>query len=433
MDPIVVGVIGIVMLIVLLLLEVHIGITMMLVGFCGYIYIMSWNGALGLLKTMIFSTCSSYTLTVIPLFVLMGQLAFYSGLSQQLFSVSNKWLSRLPGGLAVTTVAACAFFASICGSSPAMTATMGKVALPEMRRYNYADRLATGSIAAGGNLGILIPPSVTFIIYGVMSSCSIGQLFASGVIPGVMLAIFYCLAIFLVVWRDPSAGPKGDKFTLKEKLASLKDLIGMVVLFVVVIGGIFSGLFTAYEAAAMGCAIALIYMIVRGKFDLKTLKSALLDTTKTVGMVFLVMVGATIFGAFLAVTTIPSSFAAFVAQLTISRYLIMAMIVVIYIILGCLMDALAMVMLTVPIFLPVVLSLGFDPVLFGVIIVLVSELGLITPPVGLNVYIMAGVAKDVSMQTIFRGVMPFWFSILAAIILLIIFPQLALWLPQLLY
>jgi len=433
MDATIVGIVGIGILFILIMLEVHIGICMMLVGFFGVTYLVGLNAGMGVLKTTIFSHTANYGLTVIPLFVLMGNLAFVSEISADLFSVANKWLSRLPGGLAVTTVGACSGFAAICGSSPAMTATMGKVVMPEMRKYKYDNALASGSIVAGGTLGILIPPSVPFILYGIITGVSIGRLFSAGIIPGILLTLAYIAAIIIVVTKHPTKGPKGEKYPFREKVKSLKKLWGMTILFVVVLGGMFSGICTANEAAALGCVTCLLIMVIKKKMTWENIKYALHDTAKTTAMIFLVLIGAYIFGTFLAMSKIPMATAAFVSELSVSRYVILALIILIYIVLGCLMDALAMVLLTVPIFLPVITQLGFDPVWFGALMVLIMEQGMITPPVGINVYVMAGVAKDIPMQAIFRGIIPFWFAIMATVLILIVFPDAATFLPTLMY
>lgn len=433
MDPITIGIIGILLLFVLIMLEIHIGICMMIVGFIGVTVLIGYPAGMGVLKTTIFAHTGNYGLSVIPLFVLMGNLAFVSGVSSDLFSVSNKWLSRLPGGLAVTTVGACAGFAAICGSSPAMTATMGKVVMPEMHKYNYDDALASGSIVAGGTLGILIPPSVPFILYGVITGVSIGRLFSAGILPGILLTIAYMVTIIIIVSRTPARGPKGARYTFIDRIQSLKDLWGMVVLFIVVLGGMFSGICTANEAAAFGCMVCFIIMAIKRNLNWKNIKYALTDTAKTTAMIFLVLIGAYVFGTFLAISQIPMETASFVSSLHISRYFILVLIIGIYILLGCLMDSLAMVLLTVPIFLPVVTELGFNPIWFGVLMVLIMEQGMITPPVGINVYVMAGVAKNLPMQQIFRGIIPFWFAIMCTVLLLILFPVLATFLPTLIY
>jgi C4-dicarboxylate transporter DctM subunit len=363
----------------------------------------------------------------------MGQFAFYSGMSADLFAAANKWLGRFRGGLSMATIAACAGFAAICGSTAATAATMGVVALPEMRKYGYKDSIATGSIAAGGTLGILIPPSTGFIIYGIVAQQSIGQLFAAGILPGIVLTICYIAAVALQTRFDPELAPKSQKYPLKEMILSLKGTIGMIVLFLAVIGGMFAGIFSANEAASVGAVLALIFMIVKRQFTWAKFVTCLRDTVKTSAMVFLILIGAYVFGAFLAITKLPMRLATFVDSLQVNPYVVLAAIVIIYIILGCLMDSLAMVMLTVPIFLPIILAMGFNPIWYGVLMIMVMEMGLITPPVGMNVYIVAGVAKDVPLFKIFKGTFPFVIAMCVAIIIVIAFPQLSLWLPGLLY
>ncbi len=428
-----VGVIGIFALVILLAMGMNIGLTMLAVGFTGFAYIVGIEAAMGLLKTVPFTNSANYALTVIPLFVLMGQFAFRSGMSEELYNSAHKWLCRLPGGLACATLGACAAFAAICGSTAATAATMGTVALPEMKRHGYDTGLSTGSIAAGGTLGILIPPSTGFILYGIIAEQSIGRLFAAGVFPGLVLVTLYILTVVVLVKRNPNLAPFTENFTLLEKIQSLKGIIGVLFLFVFVIGGMFSGLFTANEAAGAGAFIALVLMALRKKLTWQNFSLAIKHTVLTTSMIFLILIGAYVFGYFLAVTKIPVTLAAFVESLSVSRYIILLFVIVIYIILGCIMDSLAMVMLTVPIFLPIVVGLGFDPVWFGVVAIMVMEQGLITPPVGLNVYIIAGVADGVPLPVIFKGVAPFILSILSAIVIMIIFPQIALFLPNLFY
>jgi C4-dicarboxylate transporter DctM subunit len=428
-----IGILGIVSLVVLLMMGLHIGVSMLLVGFVGFLICTDFKAAFGVLSTVPYSTAENYSLCVIPLFVLMGQLAFYSGLSQDLYSTTYKWLGRLPGGLGVATVGACAGFAAICGSSSATAATMGTVALPEMKKYGYDGALSTGCLAAGGTLGILIPPSVGFILYGVIAEQSIGQLFAAGIIPGLLMAALFSLTIIIMSTRNPKLGPKGVKVSFREKLISLKDIVSIALLFLLVIGGMFLGWFTANEGAAIGAALALLFMILRRRFTFKSLVLALIDTAKTTAMIFMIMIGAYVFGYFLAVTQIPMLLANVVSGLNVSRYVVLVLILIVYIILGCLMDALAMVMLTVPIFMPVISNLGFDLIWFGVIMVMVMEQGAITPPVGMNSYVISGVAKDIPLATVFRGIIPFWFCMMITIVIITLFPDIALFLPKLLY
>ena len=307
---------------------------------------------------------------------------------------------------------------------------MGVVALPEMRKAGYDDSLSTGSIAAGGTLGILIPPSTGFIIYGIVSGTSIGKLFMAGIIPGIVLALCYIIAVAVRVKLNPKLAPPTKKYSLWEKFIALKGGIAMIGLFVIVIGGMFINLFTANEAAAIGAMLALVYLIARGRFTWKVFVTCLRDTIKTSAMVFLILIGAFVFGAFLAIAQLPMTLSGFVEGLAVNRYVILAFIVVLYAVMGCLMDSLAMVTLTVPIFLPIVKVLGFDPIWYGVLMIMVMEMGLITPPVGMNVYIVAGVAKDVPLTRIFKGTAPMVLAMLIAVIIVIAIPQLSLWLPS---
>ncbi|MGI5900885.1 MAG: TRAP transporter large permease [Desulfitobacteriia bacterium] len=435
MDPTVIGLIGIIVLLILLFMGMPVGMTMMIVGFFGFAAVVDYKAAMGVFKTIFYTTGSGYTLTVIPLFVLMGQFAYYSGLSRQLYDTSHKWLGHLPGGLSVATVGAAAFFSAICGSSTATAATFATVSLPEMKKYNYDDSLATGSIVAGGTLGILIPPSVGFILYGVITGQSIGKLFAAGLLPGLLLALCYMSAIVIQAARNPKLGPPAAKVPWKERFRSLIEVLPVVFLFVFVIGGIFAGLFTANEGAAIGAFGAFLYLIYRRRASIENILKSLADTIQTTAMIFLIIIGAYVFGYFLAVTRIPMNLADAIASLDVSRYIIVILILLLYVGLGCLMDALAMVLLTVPIFYPVVVTtLGFDPIWFGVIMVMVMEMGMITPPVGMNIYIVKGVAGDsLGIGSIFKGALPHVLAIVAASAILLIFPQIALILPNLLY
>ena len=430
MSVLTVAVLGVIVLLVLLMMGMNIGICMMAVGFFGYWYVRGFTPALALFKNIPYTQATTYSFTVIPLFVLMGNLCFHSGMSSDLYDCAHKWLGNLRGGLAMATVAACACFSAICGSTAATAATMGVVALPEMREHGYDDSLSCGSIAAGGTLGILIPPSTGFIIYGIVSGVSIGALFAAGILPGLLLALCYILAITVVVHLHPERAPGKMKFSMKEKLLSLKGGLAMIILFAIAIGGIFSGWFTANEAAAVGATAALIYLIARRRFTWKIFLDCLRDTVKTSGMIFLILIGAYVFGAFLTITGLPTALARFVNSLDVNRYIILAVIILIYAIMGCLMDSLAMVMLTVPIFQPIMQALGFNDIWYGVLMIMVMEMGLITPPVGMNVYIVAGVAKDVPLQKIFRGVAPMVLGMLVAIIILCAWQDLALILPR---
>ncbi|MDR3332265.1 MAG: TRAP transporter large permease [Synergistaceae bacterium] len=433
MDLTLLAVLGIAALLTLLFLGVNIGMAMLLVGFVGYFLATNINAAFGLLRTSPIVQASSYTMTVIPLFIIMGNFAFASGMSAGLYKAGNMWLSRLPGGLACATIVACAGFGAICGSTTATAATMGVVAIPEMRKYGYADSLSTGAVSVGGTLGIMIPPSSCFIIYGIIAEESIGKLFAAGILPGIIITILCIITIIVQVKLNPSLAAPATSYTMRERLGSIKDLLDVLVLFISIFALMFSGVFTISEAAAAGAFIAMLICAVKRKLTWKVFVEVMTSSIKTTAMTYLIVIGAMTFGAFLAITRLPMNLASFINTLHISRYIVLACIVVIYAILGCLMDALPMVMLTVPIFLPVIKRLGFDPVWFGVVIVMVMMLGLITPPVGLNCYVISGIAKDVPLSTIFKGSLPFTLALLAAIVIVTIVPSLATWIPSLLY
>jgi tripartite ATP-independent transporter DctM subunit len=400
-------------------------------GFIGFAYLVGIGPALGLLKTVPYTTFASHSLSVIPLFILMGAFSFSAGISKDLYEAVYKWLGNLRGGLAMATVGACACFASISGSSMATAATMGTVALPEMKKYKYDLALATGSVAAGGSMGILIPPSVILIIYGIITEQSIGKLFLAGFIPGVMEAFFYMLVIAVLTKFNPSLGPRGPKTNFVEKLRALSKTWEVLVLFLVVIGGIYLGVFTPTEAAGIGAFGAFGFALLKRRLTWGVFKKSLSDTIRTTVMVFAIILGAMLLGYFLTVTRIPFDLAGFVAGLPVNRYIILALILFVFLALGCVIDTMAIVLLTVPIFFPLIVNLGFDPIWFGILVVRTTEMGLITPPVGLNVFIIKGVARDVPIGTIFRGIFPFLFADLCQVVLLIAIPQLSLFLPSL--
>jgi C4-dicarboxylate transporter DctM subunit len=432
MDPLTVGYIGIGVLIVFLFSGIPIGVAMGATGIAGMLLVAGPQAALGLLERIPYDTTANYTLSVVPLFILMGSFCFYAGISQDLYRALYRWIGHFRGGLAMATVAACAGFAAVSGSSLATAATMGTVALPEMKKYNYDDRLATGAVAAGGTMGILIPPSVILILYGVIAEQSIGKLFLAGFIPGVLEAIFYMITIHLLVLHSPAIGPRGPRTTLSEKLVSFKDVWIVLVLFVLVIGGIYLGVFSPTEAGGIGAFGALLFATGRGRLRWKNFFGSLLETGRTSAMIFVIVIGATLLGAFLAVTRVPYELADTVAALPINRYVILILIIVVYILLGMIMDSMAMVLLTVPIFFPVITALNFDPIWFGIIIVRVTEIGQITPPVGINVFVLKGVAPDVPIGTIFKGIVPFFIADLFHVALLVAVPQISLFLPSLL-
>jgi len=427
--PMTVGIIGICILLVLLFSRMPIGFVMGLVGFAGFTYLSGFDGGLGVLRTVVYSTFADYNLSVIPLFILMGSFCFFAGLSKDLYDTVHSWLGQLRGGLAMATVGACAGFAAISGSSLATAATMGTVALPEMKRYKYDDRLATGAVAAGGTIGILIPPSVILILYGIITEQSIGKLFLAGFIPGVLEAVFYMVTIYLLCKSNPIMGPPGPRTSILGKIASLKTTWVVFALFILVIGGIYLGVFSPTEAAGVGAFGAFIFGLARKRLGWQAFKNSLVDTGKTTAMIFIIILGAMILGYFLAVSRIPFVLADNVGALMVNRYVILVLILLVYLFLGCVMDSMAIMLLITPIFFPLAMSLGFNPIWFGILITRVTEIGLITPPVGLNVYIIRGVAKDVPMQTIFRGIIPFIIADVCHVALLIALPQLSLFLP----
>ncbi|MBN2159752.1 MAG: TRAP transporter large permease [Spirochaetes bacterium] len=431
MSPTVIGLIGLAALLLLIFTRMPIGFLMALVGFLGFGMIVNFDAASTLLAKDFFSIFSSYNLTVIPLFVLMGQLAFHSGISSRLFDAAYRFIGHWPGGLAIATVGACAGFAAICGSTNATAATMAATCLPEMKRYNYSPSLACGVVAAGGSLGILIPPSVIFIVYGILTEQSIGKLFIAGVIPGIILCLLFVVTILLWTILKPELAPRGPRTTIKEKILSLSGIGETLLLFLIVMGGLFTGLFTPTEAGAIGAAGTMVIALVRRKISWKGLVQSLFETTRISCMIMVIVAGATVFGHFLAVTRIPFDIATWILQFDLPHFVIMIFIIMVYIIGGCFIDSLALIMLTIPIFYPVILKLGYDPIWFGVIIVMVTQIGVITPPVGVNVYVVSGVARDVPLHLIFRGAMPLLIALIIGTLLLIPFPQLALYLPGL--
>ena len=428
-----IGIIGIIVLIVLLYSKMPVGFAMGFLGLIGFSYVVNFDAGLNLLARDVWDVFSSYNLTVIPLFVFMGQIAFHAGISRRLYDSAYVLLGHRRGGLAMTTVGACAGFSAICGSTNATAATMATVALPEMKRYGYDMGLATGTVAAAGSLGILIPPSVIFIVYGILTEQSIGKLFAAGILPGILLCLLFLLTIHLRVMKNPALAPPGPKSNIREKFRSFAGILETLLLFALVMGGIFFGIFTPTEAAAIGAFMTLLIAIIRRQLYWKGFIQSLADTTKISCMIMVIVTGAVIFGHFMAITRIPYLLADYVSSLPLPPHAIIGVIIFVYLIGGCFMDALAMIMLTIPIFFPVVQKLGFDPIWFGVVIVLITEMGVITPPVGINVYVVYGVARDVPLEKIFRGVFPMLISLLVCNLLLILFPQIALWLPGLMH
>jgi tripartite ATP-independent transporter DctM subunit len=429
MEPLTIGLIGLLCMIFLLMLGMPVGFSMAVVGFLGFSLLATFPAGFSMLALATYKTGASYVLTVIPLFILMGQFANQSRMGVELYQAAYRWLGFLPGGLAMATIGACAGFAAVSGSSMATAATMGTVALPEMKRFKYHDALATGCIAAGGTLGILIPPSTVMIVYGILTEQPIGTLFVAGIIPGLLLSGLFMVAIYVMARNNPALGPPGPQFTFRDKMLALKDTWGIISLFLLIIGGLYLGWFTPTEAAGVGAFGAFIVTMVKKRLSRQSLSDSLMETTLTTGMIFTILIGANIFGYFLTVSQMTDQLSVWVAGMGLNRYAVMMLICLVYIILGCLMDGLAIMVLTLPIVFPLIMELGFDPIWFGVIITVLMEMSLITPPVGMNVFIISGVARNVSMYTIFRGILPFFAAMLVCLALLIVFPQIATYLP----
>jgi len=434
MNLVLVGVIGIViLLLVLFFLGMPVGFAMAIVGFCGFCYVVSFKAGLNMIGTDLWFTFSKYGLTVIPLFVFMGYLAFSAGIAERLYNAAYKWVGHWPGGLAIATIGADELFAAICGSNTATAATMGAVALPQMEKYNYDTRLSSGTVVTGGTLGTVMPPSVVIIVIGLQTEQSIAKLFLGGILPAILLGILFVLTILILCRLNPDFGPPGPKTTFKEKIKSLPGVIEAIAIFILVIGGLFIGLFTPTEAGAVGVFCTFIVAIATRKLTWNGLVNSILETLKISCMVFVLVTGAIIFGRFLAVTRIPFLVADFAASLPVSPYVILAFVLVIYLIGGCVMDALGFLVLTIPIFFPLGIALGFDPVWYSIILTMVTTLGAITPPVGVNIYVVKALAPEIPLGRIFKSVSFFLTACIVSIIILIIFPQIVLFIPEMLH
>lgn len=433
MSALTIGLISIIAFFVLLVLRVPIAFAMALVGFAGFSYLTSPAAAFSMVTKEIYANFSSYSLSVIAMFVWMGFLAFYSGIGSRLYVFADKMIGHLPGGLAIATQAACGVFGAICGSNTATAATIGAIALPEMKKYKYDNSLATASVAAGGVLGVLIPPSVIFIVYGMATEQSIGRLFIAGIVPGILLMLLFMGVIYILTIRNPALTPSGPKANWRERLAALRGGLGEVlVVFAVSMGGLFAGWFTPTEAGAVGAAGVLVVALLKRSITREGFKKSLLDTTRTTAMIMLLIAGAMIFGRLMAISRLPFEMAQWAGALTLPPFAVMIIILLIYFVLGCFIDALALVLLTVPIFYPVAVNtLGYDPIWFGVVIVLVVAMGVITPPVGMNVYILKGIVPGIPLEVIFKGIWPFLGAIIVCLAILLAFPQIATFLPNL--
>lgn len=432
------SVIGLGAVLLLVFLRMPIALAMGLVGFVGYMELRGFRASISMVGRLIIDTAQDYGLSVIPLFILMGLFVSRGGLSRELYRASYAFLGHFRGGLAMATIVACAGFSAICGSSLATAATMSKVAMPQMRKYGYKDGLSTASIAAGGTLGILIPPSVILVIYGLLTETSIGKLFVAGIVPGLLGVLLYLVAVRFTVARDPSAGPAGERSDWRERVSALRDVWAVLLLFFLVIGGLYGALdfpplnltFSPTEAAGMGAAGAFLIALSRGSLTFSGTAQVLVEAAQTTAALFAVLIGAWAFSNFVNLAGLPEALQATVSAAGLAPMTVMLTILLIYLVLGCVFESLSMLLLTVPIFFPLVASLGYDPIWFGIVVVVVTEISLITPPVGLNVFVLKGVVGNVSTATIFRGVTPFWAVDIVRLALLVLLPGLALFLPQ---
>ncbi len=430
MDASTVAIVGFMVLFVLMLLRVPVGMAMGLVAVSGFAYLVGTGPAFKIVGHTSMRTVTDYTFGVIPMFLLMGAFVSSSGMSQELFRAANAFLGHRRGGLGIATIAACGGFAAISGSTVATAATFSAVAYPEMRRYGYPQSFATGVIAAGGTLGAMLPPSTVLAIYGIITEQDIGKLFIAGILPGLLAISMYIITVTLIGALRPGFLPSRPRTPWPERWAALREIWAMLLLFVFVIGGMYGGLFTPTEAGGMGAGGAFLIGVLRGRLTGPDIRRSLLQATRTAAAVFTVLIGALLFGYFLTVTQTPQKVTEFLIGLGIGKYGVLALIMVMYLVLGCLMDSLAMIILTVPIIFPVIKELGFDPIWFGIIIVMTVELGLIHPPVGMIVFVIKSVVQDVTFATIFRGVIPFIITDLIRLVILIAFPIIALWLPS---
>ena len=433
MEPIYVGLISILLIFILLFMKMPVAYVMLVVGMGGFAFLRNFPAMLSISSQTVYNNFASYSLIVVPLFVWMGYIAFHSGLSSRIYDATYKLMGSMRGGLVMATIIACTAFGAICGSTTATAATMSAVALPEMKRYNYSRSLSTATIAAAAILGVMIPPSVIFILYGISSQESIRQLFLAGIFPGILLMSLFMLAAYLQALYKPESAPRGEKVPWGEKLKALfSGGAEVIFVFIAVMGGLYAKIFTPTEAGAVGAFATLVVAVVRRRLSWKSFLDSLSDSVRISAMIMFLVAAAAIYGRFLAITGLPRGLANWAVELPLPPYAILAIIMLIYLVLGFFIDALALVLLTVPIFYPVAVEIGYDPIWFGVIIVLALGMGVITPPVGANVYVVAGVDRETPVMTIFRGVWPYLLAIFACIIILTVFPQIALFLPELL-
>lgn len=433
MSPEVVGIIGILAFLAVMATRLPIGLSMLLVGLCGFAYLTSIKATLAKLGMDVFASASVHALSVIPLFVLMGLFLLHAGLGREIYTALNVWIGKFRGGLAMATVGACGVFGALSGSIIATVATFTAVAMPEMRRYGYKDSFSTGCIAAGGGIDILIPPSTALVLYGLLTYESIGKLLIAGIMPGVLLILLYICVIAIWIRIDPNVAPStyDAKMSFLERIKASSKIYPVIVIFAISMGGIYLGVFTPTEAAAVGAFASLVFSLSTKKMTVESFRNALNEAASVTGMVFMILIGANMFGRFITVTNIPTKLSEFVLGLPVSPYVVIIGIYVFYIILGCFIDGLAIIALTVPIMHPLIIKLGFDPIWFGIVLIIMVSIGTLTPPVGICVYVTAGVAKDVPLSTIFKGATPFWIAKIVLALLLTAFPQIATYLPSL--
>jgi len=422
---------GFVAIFALALLRVPLAFAMAITGITGMGLLRGWSPSLASTAQVVYETGFAYTLSVIPLFILMGNFVARAGLAHELFAAAYAFIGHVRGGLAHATIAACAGFGAICGSSIATAATMSKVAYPSMKKLGYSDSLSTGAIAAGGTLGIMIPPSTIMVIYGIVTETHIGKLFAAGVIPGLMTALLLMIAVHYVTWRHPEQGPAGQRSTWAQRGAALRGIWGVLLLVIVVLGGIYGGIFTTTEGAGIGAFGAFMFALARRTLSFKGTLGILVESARTTAMLFTLLIAATIFANFINFTSMPSDLKEWITHLGVSPVMVVAAMMLIYVVLGTVMEELTMVLLTIPLFFPIVVALGFDPVWFGVLIVMVIQIGLISPPVGMNLFVLNTLLPKVGLMAIFRGTWPFVAMQIVALVVLLFVPRLSLWLPSL--
>ncbi len=432
MDPITLAGLGIAGMLVLIVLQIPIGIAMATAGVVGFALMTNWSTAISLIGSKAVSTISSEELAVIPLFLLMGSFANSSGLAADIYKLAYAFIGHRRGGLALATIGGCAGFGAVCGSSLATAATMGRVALPEMLKRGYQPSLATGSIAAGGTLGMLIPPSVIMVIYAFLAEQFVITMFIAALIPGLLAVLGHFIAIMAVVRRNPDAGPAGDKTTRADKVLALKQSTGVLLLVLIVVGGIYGGVFTVNEAAALGTMVAFFFTVIRGKLNWNTVLQAMQETARNTAMIYLIIIGASVFASFISITKMPEFVVDGIGGLGLPPLVIILALFVLFLLLGSIFDAVAAMVITFPFIYPLVTDLGYDPIWWGVVLLMTIEVGMITPPIGMNVFVLHGVARDIPLQTIFRGIFPFFYADITRILIIILFPALALWLPKIL-